>query len=193
MTRRERDYRREYQERIQRAATKGLSRSQARGHARAGELSISAKVRKRLEDNRIQNAIRSMSKGESLAKSARDSGLSEERLRKFVSERKLAKKKGRNWILVKRRLRWQWTIFSEGRLQTIVVSDPETSSVIGKYLNAVRKLLTTNNAKALRRFKNVRVKDVTGRTYRLETDENTLFRLDHAERETPEDFYRYAV
>jgi len=193
MPKRKRNYKLEYKRRVERAAKKGFSRSQARGHARAGERSISAKARKRLEDDRIQNAIRSMSKGVGLAKSARDSGLSEERLRKFVTERKLAKKRGKNWILVRRRLRWQWAVFSEGRLQSIVVSDPETSSVIGKYLNAVRKLLTTNDAKALRRFTNVRVKDSSGRIYRLEADPNTLFRLDHAERETPEDFYRFAV
>jgi hypothetical protein len=193
MAKRKRNYKLEYKRRIRRAKARGLSRSQARGHARAGELSISAKARARLEDARLQQGLRALSKGESVASAARTSGLSAERLRKYITEHKLARKQGKRWLLIERRLRWQWGIFSEGRLHSIVVQDPATNSVIGKYLNAVRKLLTTNDAKALRRFRRTSVRDIAGRSYRLETNPNTLYRLDHAEREAPEDFYRYAT
>ncbi|MDR5726521.1 MAG: hypothetical protein RB191_03530 [Terriglobia bacterium] len=193
MARKKRDYRSEYKRRLQRAAKRGLSKSQARGHPRTGERSLSAKAMAALEDARLQQGLRALRKGDSVAGAARSAGLSPERLRKYITDHKIGRKRGRKWELVEKRLRWAWEIFSEGRMVSIVVADPETNSRIGTYLNAVRRLLETNDPSALKRFRNLSVKDVHGQKYRLETSPNTLYRLAHTERETPEDFYRYAI
>ena len=75
----------------------------------------------------------------------------------------------------------------------IVVSDPVTNSLIGSYLNAVRQFLDTNDVRVLKPFRGVKVKDVAGKQYVLETNPSALYRLDIAERETPEDFYKFAL
>jgi hypothetical protein len=193
MAKRIRDYHKEYQRRLLRAVMRGLSKSQARGHPRAGEQSVSAKAKAALEDARLQQGLRALRKGDTLAGAARSAGLSSERLRKYITDHKIGRKRERRWTLVERKLRWQWVIFSEGRMVSIIVSDAETNSIIGTYLNAVLRLLDTNDSTALKRFRHVSVRDVAGHKYRLEVNPNVLYRLAHAERETPEDFYRYAT
>jgi hypothetical protein len=193
MAKRKRIYHLEYMRRLERAQKRGLSKSQARGHPKAGEKSISAKARVALRDARLQQGLRALRKGESLADAARSAGLSPERLRKFITDRNIGRKHNGKWQLIKRRLRWEWAIFTEGTMVFIIVSDPATNSLIGAYLNAVRQFLNTNDAALLKRFQNVSVKDAAGRKYCLETNPNTLYRLDLAERETPEEHYKYAL
>ena len=114
MKNRIRNYVREYQERLKRAAAQGLSKSQARGHPRAGEQSVSAKAKAALEDARIQQGLRAMRKGETLSGAARSAGLSSERLRRHLVEHKIGRRRGRRWYLLESRLRWQWQIMSSG-------------------------------------------------------------------------------
>jgi len=193
MAKRNRNYHLEYQRRMERARKRGLSKSQARGHPKAGEQGLRAKARAKLRDARLQQGLRSIRKGESLAEASRSSGLSTERLRKYLTEHKIAQKHNGRWRLIKKRLRWEWAIFTEGTMIFIVVSDPATNSLIGSYLNAVRQFLDTNDASVLNRFRGVKVKDVAGKKYILETNPNTLYRLDIAERETPEEYYKFAL
>jgi hypothetical protein len=104
MGKRVRNYRHEYKRRLQRAAARGLSKSQARGHPRANEQSVSAKIRAAVEDARVQQGLRALSKGETLAGAARSAGLSAERLRKYIRDHKLARKRGHSWELIEHRL-----------------------------------------------------------------------------------------
>ena len=193
MAKKVRNYREEYRRRIARAQAWGLSRSQARGHPRPGEKGIRAKPKSSLEDARIHQGLVGMRKGHSLAAAARSAGISSERLRQFVTEHKVGRKRRRRWQLIPSRLKWQWEVFSEGRLVSVVVGDPETSSLLAKYLNAVRRLLRHNDPTALRAFRNVSFRDVSRQRYVLETRPNVIFRLAHAERESPEDFYKLVV
>jgi hypothetical protein len=193
MAKRKRNYHLEYLRRMERAQKRGLSRSQARGHPKAGEQSLRARARAKLMDARLQQGLRSIRKGDSLAEASRSSGLSPERLRKYLTEHKIAQKHNGRWRLIKKRLRWEWAIFTEGTMVFIIVSDPATSSLIGSYLNAVKQFILTNDATLLKRYRNVSVKDEAGKKYRLETEPNTLYRLHIAERETPEEHYKYAL
>lgn len=193
MSKRKRNYHLEYQRRLERATKRGLTKSQARGHPKAGEKGISAKARAALRDARLQQGLRSLRRGSTLAEAARSAGLSPERLRKFITDRNIGRKHNGKWQLIKRRLRWEWAIFTEGTMVFIIVSDPATNSLIGSYLNAVRQFLHTNDVSLLKRYQNVSVKDTAGRKYRLESNPNTLYRLDLAERETPEEHYKYAL
>lgn len=193
MIKRKRNHRREYQRRVQRALQRGLSRSQARGHPRAGETNVAKRAISQLEDTRLQQGLRALNEGQSMTGAAKSAGLSTERLRKFVSDNKLARKRGQRWELIGRKVHRQWRIYSQHQQHLIVVSDPETNSVIGRYLNAVRKLRFQGNARALRRFRHVSVRDVNGTKYPLETNPNTLFELFTRHRETPEEFYRFII
>ena len=193
MVKRNRDYRHEYQRRIQKALQRGLSKSQARGHPKAGETIVSRRVRSQLEDARLQQGLRALNDGHSMTSAAKSAGLSTERLRKYVSDNKLARKRDGRWQLIGRRVHRQWRIYSQQQQHVIVISDPETNSVIGRYLNAVRVLRFQGNARPLRRFRHVSVRDVNGTKYPLETNPNTLFELFTRHRETPEEFYRFII
>lgn len=193
MAHRNRDYGQEYKRRLERAKRRGLSKSQARGHPKAGEQGLRARARARLRDAKLQQGLRAIRKGETLSEASRSAGLSPERLRKYLTDHKVARKHNGRWRLIKKRLRWEWAIFTEGTMVFILVSDREISSLIGSYLNAVRTFLDTNDAGVLKRFRGLKVKDIKGRRYQLETDPNTLYRLDMAERETPEEYYKFAL
>jgi hypothetical protein len=83
-----RDYRAEYARRIARAATKRISRSQARGHPKPTEAALSSKRPPRpIEDDRLQVAFKVLRQEKSLTAAARAAKISPERLRHFATER----------------------------------------------------------------------------------------------------------
>lgn len=193
MAKRRRDYHAEYLRRLERAKKRGLSKSQARGHPKAGEQGVQARKLAKLRDAKLQQGLRAIRKGDSLAEASRSAGLSPERLRKYLTDHKIAQKHNGRWRLIKKRQRWEWGIFTEGTMIFIVVSDPATSSLIGSYLNAVKQFVLTNDATLLKPYRNVSVKDEIGKKYVLETNPNALYRLHIAERETPEEHYKFAL
>jgi hypothetical protein len=78
--------------------------------------------------------------------------------------------------------------FSSGKTVRANVSR-KTASVVGSYLASVRKLLDTNDPGATDQFAGRSVKDVRGNVYPLETNPNTLYRL-NASVEPFEEVYR---
>jgi hypothetical protein len=88
-----RDNRAEDRRRLERGRKRGLTPSQARGHARAHELSLKAKPIK--SDERLEAALRQLRQTHNQAKAAKEAGVSPERFRRFLREQKLAERKGR--------------------------------------------------------------------------------------------------
>ena len=79
---RQRDYKAEYQRRIANAAKRGLSKSQGRGHARAGEASARSKPVK--SDDRLESALKLLRQSGNQSRAAKEAGVSAERFRRFL-------------------------------------------------------------------------------------------------------------
>ncbi|HEX4737732.1 MAG TPA: hypothetical protein VH331_09230 [Allosphingosinicella sp.] len=185
---RQRDFRAEYQRRLARAQAKGFSRSQARGHARAGEPPLRA--RKPVEsDDRLEAALKALRRTGTQSSAAKEAGVSPERLRRFLRENVLAERQGRRWRITDRRPR-QMRVLSDGQAKMLTVNGFDEASVIGSHLAAVQRFLETNDMAELEPFVRRSVTDAAGKTHVLETDPNSLYRLAAAGSEGFEQVYR---
>lgn len=184
---RTRDYKSEYQRRIANAAKRGLSRSQARGHARAGENSVRAKPVQ--SDDRLEDALRLLRQTGNQSRAAREAGVSAERFRRFLRSNSLAQRKGRQWRITDNRSR-RMTVITSGEAVELTLRDFDQSSLNGRHLAAVGAFLRTNDADLLVPFVGQSVLDATGVAHPLETDPNALYRLAAAGSEVFHEIYR---
>ncbi len=92
---RQRDFKAEYQRRIANALKRGLSRSQARGHAKAGEKPVRAKPVQ--SDARLEDALKLLRQTGNQSLAAKEAGVSAERFRRFLRSNGLAERQGRQW------------------------------------------------------------------------------------------------
>lgn len=181
---RKRDYKREYDRRMARAEELGLSRSQARGHPRAGEASLSKlKTSGQLKEapsttlERFLRAARRVVSGESLTRAARAEHISPETIRRINAERQVF---GKRYDQQGKFIGWaggeypRFPVFTEeGRVHDEVPFDEKTASLMGQYWNAVDDALRGDDTK-LRSFRGVTVYDLLGTRYRLQADANAV-------------------
>ena len=184
---RQRDYKAEYERRIAGAAKRGLSRSQARGHARSGERPIRPKPIK--SDDGLEAALKRLREIGNQGSAAKDAGISAERLRRFLRENLLAERRGKRWHITDKRSR-RMTVISGGEAREIALRDFDQASLNGKHLAAVGRFLRTNDIDLLRLFDGQAVIDVKGKAHPLETEPNALYRLAHAGSEVFHEVYR---
>lgn len=187
MSRKQRDYAKEYARRIDRAMAKGLTRSQARGHAKAGETPIKPKAVK--SDKSLETALRLLRQTNNQSRAAREAGVSTERFRRFLRANSLAERRGRQWRITDNRTR-RMTVISGGDAHEIALRDFEQASLNGKHLAAVGAFLRSNDIDLLRPFDGQSVIDAKGQAHPLETDPNVLYRLAHAGSEVFHEIYR---
>ena len=172
MSKGKRDYRAEYRRRIARAAAKGISRSQARGHPKPREAAVAPRhPPKPIEDDRLQLAFKVLRQERSLSAAARAAKISPERLRHVATERDIIERQGRRWV-VRQQLPRRMLLFSDGRALQVVVGDFASASKVGRFMSAVSAFLRTNNPAGLREFEGVSVTDVAGKTHPFETRPN---------------------
>lgn len=183
---RKRDYSAEYRRRIANAAKRGLSRSQARGHARAGEAQLRAKV---VADERLEAALKLLRKVGKQGVAAKEAGVSTERFRRFLRTNGFAERQGRQWTFTDNRTR-RMTVISGGDATEMTLRDWEQASLNGKHLSAVGAFLRTNDIDLLRPFEGQSVIDAKGKAHPLETEPNALYRLAHAGGEVFHEVYR---
>jgi hypothetical protein len=182
-----RNYRAEYKRRIANAAKRGLSRSQARGHARAGEAPIRRKAVR--SDERLEAALKRLRQTNNQTRAAKEAGVSAERFRRFLRDNSLAERRGKRWHIADNRHR-QMTVITSGEERQVTLRDAEQASLNGEHLNAVKGFLRTNDIDLLRPFEGRSVIDAKGKAHPLETDPNGLYRLAHAEGEVFHEVYR---
>lgn len=185
-----RDWKAEYQRRIARAAAAGLSRSQARGHARSGE----APIRPRPERNRegLEAALRALRQTGNQGEAARSVGVSPERLRRFLRENALAQRRGKSWLFSDNRLR-RMTVISDGDARELTLRGFDEAALNGQHLSAVGKFLRSNDVDLLRPFDGRAITDASGKRHPLETDPNALHRLASAGSEVFHEVYRLVL
>ena len=147
MAKRQRDYRKEYARRVALAAQKGLSRSAARGHPRAGERRKPATGRAVDPNSREERALKMMRHGASLRDAAGHFRMSQERMRAYLKETTGATRENGRWKIVDHRLR-QFPFYSNGAVVTPWMSIEQTSEA-GRYMQAVKQFLRTGEAKFL--------------------------------------------
>lgn len=184
---RKRDYKAEYQRRIANAAKRGLSRAQARGHARAGEKPIRAKRGK--SDERLEAALKLLRQTNNQGRAAKEAGVSAERFRRFLRSNSLAERRGKKWLITDNRP-YDVTVITGGEAVVLVLNKFEQRSINGKHLAAVGAFLRTNDIDELRPFEGQSVIDVAGQSHPLETDPSALYRLSAAGGEVFHEIYR---
>jgi hypothetical protein len=177
MAKRIRDHRQDYVRRVERGLAKGLSRSAARGHPRAGERNKPAGSRIVDPFSRLEMAVKSVRKGSSLRKAASEYRIGQERLRAYLKENTDARRVKGKWKISDQRSR-KFPFYSQGMVVQPWMT-PENVSEAGRYMQAVGWFLQTGNEALLLTFIGAGVRDENRRFYVFETDENTLFELDH--------------
>lgn len=193
MSKRKRDFKAEYARRVASGTAKGISRSQARGHPKPKELSVSSRRPPRpIEDDRLQLALKVLRQEKSLSAAAKAAKIAPERLRHFATERDIIERRGRRWI-VRNQLPRRMLLFSGGRVLQVVVGDFDAASKIGRFMAAVGKFLQTNEPEGLREFEGASVADISGKIHVFETRPNALYRLASAHDQSFEHIYRIVV
>lgn len=187
---RQRDFKAEYQRRVANAAKRGLSRSQARGHARIGEATI--KSRPLASDQKLEAALKELRKSRNQALAAKSAGVSSERLRRFLRENSLVEGRGRNLKISDNRNR-DMMVLSNGDAREMRLRDFEQASLNGRHLAAVRNFLNSNDRDYLTEFVGQSVIDAKGKAHPLETDPNALHRLAAAGDAVFHEIYRLLI
>lgn len=169
---RQRDYRAEYQRRIANAVQRGLSRSQARGHARTGEAPL--KPSKAGDETRLETALRTYRQTGNRSAAAKSVGIAPERLSRFLRENVQIEGRGRSLKITDNRNR-EMTVFSDGAKNVVRLRDFDQASLNGRHLAAVGDFLRTNDRELLMPFEGRKVIDAKGKSHPLETDPNELY------------------
>jgi hypothetical protein len=190
MSQSKRDFRAEYARRIARGQAKGLTNSQARGHAKATETLV--RPSRPLSDDRLQLALRILRQERNFTAAARAGKIAPERLRKYALEQGLIEKEGRRWR-VKPDLPRRMLLFTDGTSATVTVGDFENASLIGRFMSAAGRFLETNKRELLAPFVGRSIIDIAGREHPFETRPNVLYRLTAGGGESFEQIYRIVV
>lgn len=173
-----RDFKAEYARRVAKGLEAGKSRSQARGHARAGERPRSPGPRLAPGKGPFELAVRKIARGSYLRTAAREFGLREETLRRYLKENVQAERKGRKWIITDTRPR-QFPVYSDGAIAHPWLTPAEATRA-SDYMRAVNRFLFTGRRKLLKPFEGAGVTDIKGRLHPFETDVDALYELDAA-------------
>lgn len=171
---RQRDFKAEYARRIERAAGRGLSRSQGRGHARSGEAPIKGARLK--ADDRLETALRMLRQTGDRSAAAKSVNIAPERLRRFLRENVQIEGRGRALKITDNRPR-DMTVISHGMADVLRLRDFDQASLNGRHLAAVKEFIGTNDRELLLPFEGRAVIDAKGKAHALETDPNALHRI----------------
>ena len=183
-----RNHQAEYERRIANAAKRGLTRSQARGHARAGEVSI----RPRATDDRFEAALKIYRRGVNQAEAAKALNVAPERFRRFLRENVKVEGRGSARKITDTRP-YEMTVISDGKISKRLFNDPAQTSLNGLYLNAVKAFSSSSDIDFLADFVGRSVTDAAGKTHPFETRPNVLHRLLHGGEEQFHDIYRLVI
>jgi hypothetical protein len=189
MPRRQRDYKAEYARRIKRGRAKGLSRSQARGHPGSRERLASQPAQAPTYSRQLEAGFQAIERGKTLSAAAKEIHVSPERLRRYLTEQRIAEKRGRRWMPLPDNGVRQMPLYTRGEARTVQVNRAQASD-IGRYMAAVGKFLSQNEPWILLPYADRGVTDIRGRYHPFETDPNTLYRLSHTGADSFEQIYR---
>ena len=138
----------------------------------------------------MAQAVARLHKGSSLSQSAADSGVSAERLRKFIRDNHIATRRRGKWKVNIRKINWEVLLYTRGRADLIQLNDPEQVSLATSFMASVRYFKDRQDKSAIEKYRGKSVRDLRGKDHPLETNPNTLYRLASTTVERPDKFYR---
>jgi hypothetical protein len=165
---------------------RGLSRPQARGHARTGEASITGRLS--LADRKLQQAVSDVRSGYTTGRAARLNEVSTERLRRELDRIGGEKRRGR-WVVANDKRGFDVPLYTKGQRLKLKVNYAESAKA-GAFMSTVGLSLTKNNPSLLKPFEGKGVFDLAGRFYPFETRINVLRRLDSSGPKPWEEHYK---
>jgi hypothetical protein len=171
---RKRNYRREYAERIQRGRRNGLSKSAARGHPTASDLSKPTGPIDR--QSPLEKALTRIKRGETQKSAAAAENVSVEKLRVYQKLNTASLRRGREWIIYDSRPLPMW-VATDGKLKAVSVAADDASQV-GLYWTGVNRFLESNRLSYIEPFQGEGVRDVNGRFFEFEARPNVLRKMD---------------
>jgi hypothetical protein len=187
---RHRDFKSEYARRKARAAERGLSLSQARGHPRTGEPGL----RPMKLDPKLEAALKTMRAGRTLKSVAAANAVSRERLSTYIKVQAGAARSGREWTFNDRRRR-QVQVIHNGEIIEIEVEGYEPARLAGMHRHLAQRVIA--NPRQLpafkRRWENVSVKATNGQRYTFTTDLNEIHRALHTSDRPFHQIYRLSA
>jgi hypothetical protein len=187
---RQRDHKAEYAKRKSRAAARGLTLSQARGHPRAGE----AGLKPTKFDSALEAALKAMRGGATLSGAAAGNGISRERLSSYAKTQAGAARSGRAWTFNDRRRR-QVQIIRGGEVIEIWVKGYEPARTAGQYMDEAARLI--GDPRRLTAFQDRwayrAIRDADGRLVTFPTDPNEIYRAIHANDRPFEQIYKLVM
>ena len=187
---RSRDFKAEYERRIANATKRGLSRSQARGHARSSEAPLRTKPI--ASDEKLESALRLLRVTGRQGAAAKQAGVAPERFRRFLRHNGLAARSGREWQVTDGRPR-RMRVITEGDFKDLTLDGFYQASLNGQHSAAVGAFLSSNDIDLLRPFEGRSVRDVHGKLHPLETDPNRLHRMAAQGDEVFHEIYRLII
>jgi hypothetical protein len=140
-------------------------------------------------DDRFETALKYLREGRSQKRAAELGMVSVNRFRRFLRVHKLAKRKGKRWIITDRRIR-EIPIISEEGLEQIRVRGFSAASLVMRHRAAVEQFLDTNDVALLAPFAGQTVTDASRHKHALETRPNHLYRLANAGSDADMKIYR---
>jgi hypothetical protein len=190
-SKRKRNYAKEYLIRITRGLAGGMSRSQARGHARAADLPGSATPQPFKRSKPLEDALKLMKKGVSQKEAAKQTGVSAETLRRFQKANTTSLREGRRWLISDTRP-VSVVMATRGKMRSVTVSH-DAASDIGRHWIAINQFLETNSPTHLADFVGKGLRDSQGVLHPFETRPNVLRKLDSVGELSFVDIYRQTV
>lgn len=146
---------------------KGRARSRSKSHKPAPRY-----------NPRLEQGLKEMRKGVSVALAARKIGVTPGVLRRYVVGTGTVQFRDGKRIFKRDRRFRRMPIYSDGRREIVTVHNSKTARLIGKYMSAVRQFFETENIELLAPFRGQSIPDISGKRYVFETRPNVLFRLD---------------
>ena len=190
-SRKPRNYRLEYKARLARGRARGESLAQARGHARAIDISSSATSSPVDKESKLERALALMKLGYSQKKAAKFVGISAEKLRQYQQLNTTSTREGQRWVIIDQRP-ITLALATRGKIRNVTVLRT-IGSEVGRYWVAVNKYLETNKPVHLQEFVGQGVRDQAGVFHPFETRPNVLRKLDSIGELAFVDIYRSTV